>query len=192
MQLSIRGNPGTLRRGGAFTVSLGIHGAALGWVIVSATLGFGEKPRPIYDAEIRPNETKIVWYHLQTRLPNVRPTETKAIRKLPRALRKFDQRLIVGVKELPTPPQKVCVPEPPKAEPPKPKLEPLPNLLAVAPQVKRQLRQFTPPPPPLVKAKPVEKLPDAPEAALRIAAITPRDLPLAMNLPRAVRNRGNP
>jgi protein TonB len=53
--------------------------------------------------------------------------------------------------------------------------------------VKRQLRQFTPPPPPLVKPKPVEKLPDAPEAALRIAAITPRDLPLAMNLPRAVR-----
>ncbi len=123
MRFTFRGNSSALRRGGAFSVSLGIHAAALGWVIVSAALGFSEKPRPIYDAEIRPYESKIVWYHLQTRVPNVRPVEAKLTRKPPRAVRKLDQNLIAGAKELPTPPQKVWVPEPPKVEPPKPKIE---------------------------------------------------------------------
>jgi TonB family protein len=54
--------------------------------------------------------------------------------------------------------------------------------------VKRPLRQFVPPPALPVKAKPAEKIPDAPEVVLRQAAIMPRDLPLAMNLPRAVRS----
>ncbi len=187
MRFTLRGDSSALRRGGAFSVSLGIHAAALGWVIVSAALGFGEKPRPIYDAEIRPYESKIVWYHLQTRVPNVMPVEAKLTRKPPRAVRKLDQNLIAGAKELPTPPQKVWVPEPPKVEPPKPKIEALPNLLAVAPEAKRPLRQFVPPPALAPKVKPAEKIFEAPEVALRQAAITPRDLPLAMNLPRPMR-----
>jgi TonB family protein len=187
MTLRPRGNSSVFRRGGAFSVSLAIHAAALGWVIVSATLGFGEKPRPIYDTEILPYESKIVWYHLQTRVPNVRPLEAKLTPKPPRAVRKLDQNLIAGAKELPTPPQKIWVPEPPKVEPPKPKIEALPNLLAVTPEVKRPLRQFVPPPALAAKAKPAEKIPEAPEVALRQAAITPQDLPLAMNLPRPVR-----
>jgi TonB family protein len=187
MRFTFRGNSSALRRGGAFSVSLGIHAAALGWVIVNAALGFSEKPRPIYDAEIRPYESKIVWYHLQTRVPNVMPVAAKVTRKPPRVVRKLDQNLIVGAKELATPPQKVWVPEPPKTEPPKPKIEALPNLLAVAPEVKRPLRQFVPPPALAPKVKPAEKIPEAPEVALRQAAITPRDLPLAMNLPRPMR-----
>jgi TonB family protein len=187
MTFTLRGNSSVLQRGGAFSVSLGVHAAALGWVIVSATLGFGEKPRPIYDAEIRPYESKIVWYHLQTRVPNVRPVEAKLTTKAPRAVRKLDQNLIAGAKELPTPPQKVWVPDPPKTEPPKLKIEALPNLLAVAPMVKRPLREFVPPPPAPVKVRPAEKVPEVPEVALRPDAIAPRDLPLAMNLPRAVR-----
>ncbi len=187
MTFKVRGNPGALRRGGSFTASLCVHGAALGWVIVSASLGFGEKPRPIYEQEIRPNEAKIVWYHLQTRVPNVRPVEAKVTKKPPRAVRKLEQNLIAGAKELPTPPQKVWVPEPPKVEPPKPKADPLPNLLAVAPEVKRPLRQFVAPPVAPAKLKPAERIPDAPEARLRQAAITPRALPLAMDLPRPMR-----
>jgi TonB family protein len=187
MPFRLCGNSSAFRRGGAFSFSLGIHAAALGWVIVRATLGFGEKPRPIYDAEIRPYESKIVWYHLQTRVPNVRPLEAKPTPKPPRAVRKLDQNLIAGAKELPAPPQKVWVPEPPRLDPPKPKIEALPNLLAVAPEVKRPLRQFVPPPALVAKAKPAEKIPEAPEVALRQAAITPRDLPLAMSLPKPVR-----
>jgi TonB family protein len=187
MTFTFRGNSSALRRGSAFSVSLGIHAAALGWVIVSATLGFYEKPRPIYDAEIRPYESKIVWYHLQTRVPNVRPVEAKLTKKPPRAVRKLDQNLIAGAKELPAPPQKVWVPEPPKVEPPKLEIEALPNLLAVAPEVKHPLRQFVPPPTPAPKVKPAEKVPEAPQVAMRPDAMTVRDLPLAMNLPRAVR-----
>src|SRR5215472_11513255 len=174
MKFRVHGNSLAFRRGGAFSVSLGIHASALGWVIVSATLGFSEKPRPIYDAEIRPYESKIIWYHLQTRVPNVRPLEAKLTPKPPRAVRKLDQNLIAGEKELPTPPQKVWVPEPPKVEAPKPKIEALPNLLAVAPEVKRPLRQFVQPPAILAKAKPAEKIPEAPEVVLRQAAVTPR------------------
>ncbi len=187
MTLRIRGKSLALRRGGAFTFSLCVHGAALGWVIASASLGFGEKPKALYEKEIRPFEGKIIWYHLQTRMPDVRPAEAKPARKPPRAVRKLDQNLIAGIKELPTPPRKVWVPDPPRTEPPKPNLDPLPNLLALAPAPKTPLRTFQPPPPLAVKAKPAVKLPDAPEPMLRQAAITPQDLPLAMNLPRAVR-----
>ena len=81
------------RQSFSFSVSrfLEFTALALGWVIVSATLGFYEKPRPIYDAEIRPYERKIVWYHLQARVPNVRPVEAKLTPKPPRAVRKLDQ-----------------------------------------------------------------------------------------------------
>ncbi len=186
MTLRIRGKSVALRRGGAFTFSLCVHGAALGWVIASASLGFSEKPKAIYEQEIRPFEGKIVWYRLQTRVPDVRPAEAKPMRKPPRAVRKLDQNLIAGIKELPTPPRKVWVPDAPPVEPPKPKLEPLPNLLALAPAPKTPVKTFQPPPSLAVKTKPPVKLMDAPEALLR-QAISPKDLPLAMNLPRAVR-----
>src|ERR1700753_1957307 len=120
MPLTLRANPEGLRRGGAVYVSLAAHAIALGWVIVSAAIGLPTAQRPIYDQEIKPNEHKIVWYHLQSRVPNVRPVEAKPAPKPkpPRAARKLDQNLIAGLKELPTPPQKIWVPEPPKVTPP--------------------------------------------------------------------------
>jgi protein TonB len=156
-----RAQSGVLRRGASFTVSLSIHGAVLGWIVAASSLGFGEKPRPIYEQEIR--------------------------RKPPRAVRQLDQNLIAGAKELPAPPLKVWVPDPPKSEMPKVKLDPLPNLLAVAPEPKMPLRKFEPPPPLPVKSKPAAPLPDAPAIALQQAAITPKPLPFAMDLPRPVR-----
>lgn len=187
MFVTVRGNPGTLRRGGAFLFSLCVHGAALGWVIVSVALGLDIKPKAVYDPEDRPAQTKIVWYHLQARIPNVRPPEAAPAKKPPRAVRKMEQNLIAGKRELPTPPQKIWVPDPPKVEPPKPKLEALPNLLAVAPEMKRPVRHFEAPPAAPQKPKPQEKLPDAPEVALKPVTITPADSPIALNMPRAVR-----
>ncbi len=186
MKMTIRGNSHSLRKTSSLAVSLFIHGAALGWVIVGATLGFDESPRPIYDQEIKPHETKIIWYHLQARVPNVRPVEAKPSPKPPRAVRKLDQNLIAGKKELPLQ-QKIWMQDPPKAEPPKPKIEPLPNLLAVAPTPKLEPRKFVPPPPPVVKPKEVAKIEDAPDAAIKQTAITMADLPIAPTLPRAVR-----
>ena len=186
--LTIRGNTETLRSGGTFLFSLSLHALALGWVIVSATFGLDIRPKARYAPEDRPVQTKIVWYHLQARIPNLRPAETIMAKKPPRATRKLDQNLIAGKKDLPTPPQKVWMPDPPKIEVPKPKLEALPNLLAVAPEVKRPLRKFEPPPPAPLKPKPEQKLPDAPEAALKTATTQPLNSPIAMNLPRAVRS----
>jgi protein TonB len=70
---------------------------------------------------------------------------------------------------------------------PKPKALPLPNLLAVAPAPERALRKFQPPPPLPVKVRPMPQIPDAPEAALKLTAAVPKDLPIATNLPRPLR-----
>jgi len=63
-------------------------------------------------------------------------------------------------------------------------VEPLPNLLAVAPAPKRPLRKFQPPPERQVKAKLAQVMPEAPEAALKLAVVVPKDLPPAIPLPR--------
>jgi TonB family protein len=185
MKVMIRGNSNSLRRTPPFAVSLFIHGTALGWVIIAASLGVQESPRPIYDQVIKPNETKIIWYHLQTRVPDVRPVEANPTPKPPRAVHKLDQNLITGKRELPAR-QKIWMQDPPKAEL-KPKIEPLPNLLAVATMPKVERRKFVPPPPPVVKPKTVAKIEDAPDAVLKQTAITPADLPISPVLPRAVR-----
>jgi TonB family protein len=186
MTVTIRGNSNELRRSASLMLSLGIHAAALGWVMVSAGLGFDEKPTTAFEREVPLYEHKIIWYRLQTLVPDVRPAEAKPTPKTARAVRKFEQNLIAGAKELPLPPQKVWLAEAPKVDPPKPKLEPLPNLLAVAPAPKPPPRKFEPPPP-SVKPKPVEMLADAPEVALKQAAITSKDLPFATDIPRPVR-----
>ena len=139
--------------------------------------------RPIYDQEIRPYERKLIWYSLKNHVPDVRPTDGKKTARPPRALRKFDQNLIAGIKDDAQPPQKVWVPEPPKIDPPKLKVEPLPNLLAVAPT--RPLRKFEPPPEVVAKAKPAAPMPEAPEAALKLAV--PKDLPIETKMPRPLK-----
>jgi TonB family protein len=119
-------------------------------------------------------------------VPDVRPTESKKTLRPPRAVRKFDQTLIAGVKDDPRPPQKVWVLDPPKIELPTPKALPLPNLLAVAPAPKRALRKFQPPPQPAAKLKPAPELPEVPQVVLR-AAVLPEALPLDTKLPRPLR-----
>ena len=186
MTIRFRGNSGELRRLRSFLVSLCIHGAVFGFVVFgSATQSAA--PRSIYDQEIRPYEHKLIWYSLKNRVPDVRPAEAKKRAGPPRALRKFDQSLIAGVKDDARPPQKVWIPDPPKVDLPKPKAEPLPNLLAVAPAPKRPLRKFEPPPQLPTKVKPAPLMPDAPDAALKLTAVVPKDLPLDTKLPRPLR-----
>lgn len=186
MTITFRGNTGELRRLRSFLVSLCIHGTVFGFVV----FGSGTQsaaPRPIDDQQIRPYERKIIWYNLKKLVPDVSPAEAKKTPRQPRALRKFDQSLIAGVKDDAKPAQKVWIPDPPKVDLPKPKVEPLPNLLAVAPAPRRPLRKFEPPPELPAKVKPTPLMPDAPEAALKLTAVVPKDLPIDMKLPRPLR-----
>jgi TonB family protein len=185
MTLRIRGNSEWLRRAKSFGLSLCIHGALVALALLgSATQS--AKPLSLYDQEIRPYEHKLIWYSLKSRTPDVTPTETKKTTRPPRAIRKFDQNLITGVKEDIKPPQKVWIPDAPKVDLAKLKVEPLPNLLAVAPTPppKRPLRKFQPPPELQAKPKPAAAMPEAPEAKLKLTTVIPKDLSLATTLPR--------
>src|SRR5580700_4779563 len=151
------------RRSRPFFLSLCIHGAIVALLALSSSTQ-SAAPRSLYDQEIRPYEHKLIWYSLKNRTPDVRPTLAKKTSRPPRALRKFDQSLISGVKDDARPPQKVWIPDAPKVDLAKVKVEPLPNLLAVAPAPKRPLRNFQPPPEAPVKAKAAPAMPEAPEA----------------------------
>ena len=146
---------GTRRRSPAFAASALLHLAALLAVVFSPVAPPGD-PRPLYNHEIRPYESHIIWYNLRKKLPEVKPAEA-ADAKPPRALRRFQQQIVAGQIELPRPPQLIRVPAPqiPLAQPLK-----LPNLLAVAPS--KPVRPFAPPP---ERARPPEArpLPAAPQ-----------------------------
>jgi protein TonB len=148
-------------------------------------------PRSLYDQEIRPYEHKLIWYSLKDRTPDVRPISAPKTPRPPRALRKFDRSLIAGVKEDARPPQKVWIPDAPKVDFAKAKVEPLPNLLAIAPAPQRPLRAFQPPPEPQAKPKPAPVILEAPEAALKPTAI-PTDFSLETKLWRPLRNFAPP
>ena len=169
------------RRSRSFSLSLCIHGAVVSLLALSSSTQ-SAAPRSLYDQEIRPYEHKLIWYSLKNRTPDVRPTEAKKTPRPPRAMRKFDQSLIAGVKEDAQPPQKVWIPDAPKVDLAKVKVEPLPNLLAVAPAPKRPLRAFQPPPEPQAKPKPGPLIPEAPAAALKPAAV-PTDFSLETKRP---------
>ena len=162
-------------------ISLCIHGALVGLLALSSSFP-SAAPRSLYDQEIRPYEHKLIWYSLKNRTPDVRPTEAKKTLRPLRALRKFDQSLIAGVKEDKRPLQKVWIPEAPKVDLAKVKLEPLPNLMAVAPAPKRPLRAFQPPPELQAKLKATPVMPEAPAAALKVA-VTPTDFSLETKRP---------
>jgi TonB family protein len=174
------------RRARSFCLSLCIHGAIVGLLALSSSTQ-SAAPRSLYDQEIRPYEHKLIWYSLKNRTPDVRPTEAKKTLRPPRAMRKFDQTLIAGVKEDALPPQKVWIPDAPKVDLAKVKIEPLPNLLAVAPPPKRPLRAFQPPPEPPLKPQPAPVILDAPEAAMKPAAAVPTDFSLDIKLRRPLR-----
>ena len=111
-----------------FALSACLHSALLTWLVLASRLE-SEKPRSVYEQEIRPYETHLVWYNLSNRLPNIKPDAAAARHLPPRAARRFDQQIVAGPKETAAAPQLIRVPEP-KIELPKP--VPLPNILAAA------------------------------------------------------------
>jgi len=174
------------RRSRPFFLSLCFHGAVVALLALSSATQSATPPS-LYDQEIRPYEHKLIWYSLKNRTPDVRPTSAKKTPRPPRAIRKFDQSLIAGVKEDARPPQKVWIPDAPKVDLAKVIVEPLPNLLAVAPAPKRPLRAFQPPPEQQVKPQPLPVIPEAPAATLKPAAAIPTDFSLDIRTPRPLR-----
>ncbi len=172
----------------AFALSFCFHAV----LVTAAMLVSTDTPRNSNTAA-HPFTGKVIWYRLNRTLPNVRPLDAQAAAVPPRAVHTFHQNLVACDKDLDTAPRKVWVREPPPAEPPKPKLDPLPNLLAVTPDVKppaRPLKQFQPPPPLANEPKRAAETltPAAPEIALQQPTLHPRDLPLPLSFPRAVRS----
>jgi len=140
-----------------------VHGVLLA-LVAFGTPAREEKPKSLYDTAIRPHEKQIVWYHLQDKLPDVRPASAvKSTQQPLRATRKFEQRIVAGAKDDARPPQLVWSPAPEVAAP---KMTPLPNVLAV--EMKRLSKPFTPPPTPAPAVTP--KLPDAAPAPTNLAA----------------------
>jgi len=192
MRVLVQGGGSRFGRTPGFTISVLLHLAMVLGVALSPVLGpfaAPEDPRPLYNHEIRPYQSHIIWYNLRKKLPEVKPAET-ADQKPPRARRRFQQQIVAGQIELPRPPQLIRVPAPqiPLAQALK-----LPNLLMAAPP--KPVRPFAPPPDPA--RKPEERpLPAAPqihapasphELALDLA--TPRPRPLPFIPPEARRSK---
>ena len=83
---------GARRRSPAFAASGLLHLAALLAVVLSP-LAPRADPRPVYNHEIRPYESHIIWYNLRKKLPEVRPAEAMDP-KPPRAIRRFQQQIV--------------------------------------------------------------------------------------------------
>jgi TonB family protein len=178
MRVKIRAEGGRLRSGLSFAFSASLHGAALAWIAMGATLVSEDKPASLYDQEIKPNRDHIIWYSMKNRLPDVKPAAVKAVVQPPRALRQFNQQIVSGPKEDLRPPQMILAPAPPiRLQQPLP----LPNVLAIA-AVPRPVRKFVPPPEERVVPRPAAKLPDAPAA---MAAVTVKPADLKLEQPKA-------
>jgi len=157
----------------SFAFSAGLHSAVLTWLVLASHGLEGEKPPLLYDAQIRPHETHLVWYSLRNRLPNVKPAMKTARAQAPRAAKRFDQQIVAGPKERAGAPQLIRAPEP-KIELPKPL--PLPNLLAVSPLPPKPVKAFAPPPERIERRR-AAALPEAPKLDFK-----PRIGALAMKL----------
>jgi TonB family protein len=160
-----------LRSSFSFAVSACMHSWALAWVVLGGTPGPPEKPKSIYDQEIRPHENKIIWYSLREKLPEISPPQA-ANADPPRASKQAPQTMVAGKRDDPRPDQLIYTPEPEVATP---RPVPLPNVIAVAPPPKL-VRPFVAPPVEPPPATPAPVLPDAP----RVTAATPN---VALPLP---------
>jgi TonB family protein len=117
-----------------------------------------ERPRPLYEAIIRPNQTRIVWYDMRRQLPDISPQPRTNSRRPPRANSPARRTLVAGIKDDARRQQMIWMPEPPTihTDP-----VPSPNLIAISSRPKPLAREFTPPP----KDRPSEaprQLPAAP------------------------------
>src|ERR1051326_7890933 len=99
MRLRVRGRPDDLRRAASFAFSAITHGAALGWVVIGAGFLAGERPLSIYEQTIKPHASRIIWYNIRNRLPEINPAAPKPSARPLRALRSFPQQIVSGPKE---------------------------------------------------------------------------------------------
>lgn len=167
MRVRWRGDSGAVRRSFSFSASGVVHGTLLGLLVFGSPRSEPEPARSLYDEMIRPQERRLVWYHLKDRLPDVRPPAAKANAKPLRATRIFEQRIVAGAKDDARPPQMVWSPAP---ETSAPKLAALPNVLAV--EMKRPTRPFQAPE---ARRRTIDApvLPDAPEVVVQAATAGP-------------------
>src|SRR5450432_422502 len=148
--MPVRVRTGGLRPAASFAVSACFHGGVLGWVVLGPGGIAPERPRSLYDQEIRSGEKKIVWYNLHEKLPEklpeVAPVDAPASPKPPRARVKLDQTRVSGARDDDRPSPMIFLPDPDVSTAPAlPKPAALPNVVAVAPAPK-PVRLFVPPP----------------------------------------------
>jgi TonB family protein len=185
MRIVVHSNIGGLRRPMSFSTSGLIHGAVLAYVAFGTAWQHAAEPRlSLYDQQIRPHEKKIIWYHVREALPEIRPPKmTHAAARPLRATRKFSQPIVAGARDDSRPPQLVWAPAPETAAP---KMQPLPNVVAV--EQRALTRKFTPPPQKTITI-PTPALPDAPKTA---AAATDSKLPIEPNRPKGLLRQFQP
>src|SRR5689334_11827282 len=99
MKVIIRGTSAALRSWISFSLSGGVHGFLLAWLVIASAMQRWERPRSLYEMEIEPSEKHLVWYSLKTKLPDVSPAEGED-RRAPRAKRKLEQSLVAGKKHI--------------------------------------------------------------------------------------------
>jgi TonB family protein len=164
----VRVRPEAVKRSVAFFGSGLVHVLLLLWVAFGTLSRPAEPRQSLYDMTIRGKEKRIVWYRLADKMPEVRPAEAApkpAAKPRPlRALRKFDQSLVVGKREEARTPRMVWAPAP-VPSPPKP--QPLPNLIAV--EEKPLVKPFVAPRPKAVTPA-APALPDAPVVTAKLGA----------------------
>src|ERR1017187_10266651 len=99
-----------MRRPFSLSVSLGVHGSLLAWVALGPLVS--PPPRSPYDIAIRPHADRPIWYKLSDRLPDIRPAQSAADPRPPRATRKFPQNIVAGARGGFPPPPVVLAPAP--------------------------------------------------------------------------------
>ena len=172
----IRGSERQLRLASSFTASGLIHGLLIGWLVMASAIEPESRPQTIYDQEIRPYESHLVWYNLGRKLSDVRPAAKRDDRRPPRAHTRSSQSIVAGKEDNARPPQFIAMPAPAIELP---KALALPNALAVA--APKPVRRFFPPPVARSAGSPATVLPEAPLLQLSktnpIALATPAERP---------------
>lgn len=153
-----------LRSATAFFLSAAVHGFVLAWVSLAPMI---PPARPsIYEQEIKPYESQIVWYNLKERLPDIAPTQ--ADRRTARARVQSRQTVVAGPAEMPRPPQLIWTPAP---EIETRQILPAPNVVALTP-APRPVRDFQLPPTPVHTQPAPAALPEAPQVGnVKLAAV---------------------
>jgi len=169
------GGPAAARKRPApLAISLALHGAAFVLLMHAPEIKLPEPSKSEYKQAIEGRETKLVWYEFKKELPDVRPSQSKAGEKPPRATERAPQQIVASRKDAPQRTQIIQTEAPELKET---KQFELPNVLAVRmPQI---ARPFTAPPAAPAPEVARVTIPDAPEI---------RTQPLeAVKLPEAAR-----